>query len=187
MATGVDDIICLGDIISTDRERSDHCVIMLEARNVLCVFGNHDSVLMETAKGAPENNIVSLNTLGYLEHLPLRLERGKLLFTHISPLYDAKQLRSSDNDDARDLMPYLIGSKYKVLFVGHTHQPEIIDSSGSTFIPEVRKPVQLKASAKYIINPGAVDMMKPLQKQTISYGIFDTITGIYTAMDAYGR
>lgn len=125
---GVDEIICLGDIVDLG-PRPQAVVDRLRTRNVRCVRGNHDP--LDEHPGHPmladveawTRTQLDAATLAELASLPERIELElagtRVLCVHGSPRDVNDQLLVSTPDE--QLIAWTSGYEFDVLVCGHTH------------------------------------------------------------------
>jgi predicted phosphodiesterase len=172
---GIDEIICLGDVIGYGPDPSG-CLAILREQQIPCVMGNHDaasfdkdvlSTFSALARIAMEWTITRLNTeeIDFLRTLPYRVERHGLTFVHASPLNPEEFNYLFDIDDASDNFRAF---DTHLCFIGHTHQPAVFceDLIGRKVIRDVRA----------IVNVGSVGQPRD-GNPNAAFGIFDTVTG----------
>jgi predicted phosphodiesterase len=183
--SGINNIICLGDIFNGDQEINDRITFLFKEYNIRSVLGNHDMFrLGDAGLKSWEDMPISEESYNFFKDLPLRVKYKELLFTHICPTFDKIRLSSEDLADLTLSIDFLKKSVFKVCFIGHTHKEFIMDDSGKKIIPELGNVIELDKTRRYIINPGAVDITKPIHDQRICYGVFDYSKWCYTAIDA---
>jgi putative phosphoesterase len=133
---GISQILCAGDIVDRG-SNADDIVRTFQARNIICIGGNHDRTVVanqdrwrETDK--PERlrelgRIVSDETIAYLESLPdtanLIIAGKRILIGHGTPWSDVMTVfpDSRQSTYSRILKEY--GADYDIIILGHTHQP----------------------------------------------------------------
>ncbi len=174
---GIDEVICLGDIIGYGADPSG-CLSVLREHHVPCVMGNHDAAAFDAevlstfgslARIAMEWTISRLQTeeVDYLRSLPYRIERDGLTFVHASPLNPTEFNYLIDIDDAANNFPAF---DTHLCFIGHTHQPAIFceDLIGRTVVRDMRA----------IVNVGSVGQPRD-GNANAAFGVFDTEEGMY--------
>lgn len=122
----------LGDICDSDHpETADLCTGILLANNVAAVKGNNDHALSSNHPGEK----ISGETTGYLSSLPLVAEYGDAILTHSLPFAGTLGLscmiRGMGEAEAA-----LFFNKHpeKILFRGHSHNPEIMLKEGGKMV-----------------------------------------------------
>ncbi|PIV53636.1 MAG: metallophosphoesterase [Elusimicrobia bacterium CG_4_10_14_0_8_um_filter_37_32] len=165
--TGVDKVICLGDIVGYGPNPKE-CVDLVKAiSNVEVVLGNHDAAIIDKtnihsfndyAKEAIRINktLITNTELEYISSLKtINVESG-LLFVHGSP-------RDHINEYLTTLNKLQENTEFfneQICFVGHTHLPLIYAklNSGEYYVdnPENNQEFKLLDDRKYIINTGSV-------------------------------
>ena len=177
-AQGVDDIICLGDVVGYGPNPRE-CADLVRQRCRIVLKGNHDEALVHGAyafnlparqaidwtrsqlKPGMFGGAAMTDRWEFLAGLPIRHEEGSDLFTHGSP-------RDPTNEYilAQDLV-YWPSDKFEQifagferrLFVGHTHMPCIITDR---YITQTSKELDNQhrfpelCDRKVIVNVGSV-------------------------------
>ncbi len=172
---GVDEMVCLGDVVGYGPDPDD-CVNIIRERSKVVLMGNHDYAVLDTdstenfnpvAKQAVfwTQNHLSKDNLEYLRQLPYKFTSDDILFVHSTPNEPEKWDYIFNWDDALEQFEFL---KEKLCFVGHTHIPQI-------FYPDASMPLteNLRKEDKYIINVGSVGQPRDGNCQ-LSFGVFDT-------------
>lgn len=165
---GVDDIICLGDIVGYNANPNE-CIEIIKARNIISVIGNHDSRASGLEEPFNFNNLASEaicwtreqlahENLLFLKNLPKKISfdsnrsiaiHGSINNTdkYISSLADAYENFGFMNDEP---------NKPKVCFFGHTHIPKIYKYAAYKAVVVEGKEIELEDKTQYLINPGGV-------------------------------
>jgi len=165
---GVDQIICLGDIVGYGPNPNE-CLEVIRQNRIVSIAGNHDRAavgLMETvrfndsARRAIEWTGAELTPANrkYLADLPLLLKFPDFQVVHGS-------LRSPLEEyifGLKEALPTTERMSKNLLFVGHTHLP-----------------LCLKERGKEIINPGAVGQPRDGDPRA-SFGIYDSDKNLFT-------
>lgn len=174
---GVDEIICLGDIVGYGANPNE-CVEAVRNAVPHVLLGNHDEAALDLSKTEffnPHARIAAEWTgqtlteenRAYLADLPLTLERNGLYFVHSSPFEPAEwHYILTPSDAAVNFGEFTA----PVCFVGHSHVPEIFCDD-----PWTKEVVRDK---KFIVNVGSVGQPRDGDPR-LSYGIFDTDAWTY--------
>ncbi|MCO4743998.1 MAG: metallophosphoesterase family protein [Proteobacteria bacterium] len=129
-AVGVDETICLGDIVDLGPQPSE-VVAMLRERGIESICGNHDPLdegpdfwlLRDIEKWSDE--ALSPQDRDWLAALPAQVERTvdgvRILGVHGSPRRDTENLFPHTSD--QELREILEGVEADVVVAGHTHLP----------------------------------------------------------------
>jgi putative phosphoesterase len=133
---GISQILCAGDIVDRG-SNADDIVRTFQARNIVCIGGNHDRTVVanqarwrETDK--PERlrelgRIVSDETIAYLESLPdtfsLNIAGKRILIGHGTPWSDVMTVYPDSRQSTYDRILKEYGADYDIIILGHTHQP----------------------------------------------------------------
>lgn len=161
-----DGILCLGDLVdggSADLE----VVNLIREREIPCVRGNHD-----------DSNDLALpwEAQEYLWSLPFTLERGDVLFTHISP-----RKRQNAIIDRYEAWNVFDDCDARLVFVGHAHVAQLYRewSARSAEAKELQiprnTPIPLDPMDRYIACVGAIGYSREAV-QLPQYCIYDRTT-----------
>ena len=162
----VDGLACLGDNIGYGAE-SEAVVKLIRRRHIPCVMGNHELAFVDPSYLYWMNPIarrslilteelISQDTVDYIHRLkPSMIFHGSLCVHGLPPdsitayLFDASEMQ---------LRQIFAAMKYKICFVGHTHELAIIgfDGEGITRTPLCKGLSPLQKDRQYIINVGSV-------------------------------
>jgi len=166
----IDKIICLGDI-AEDQESTNKCIDLLIANNVTSVLGNHDDLILRS--GCANLNKKSLE---YLRESPKKIEINDMVFVHDHPLGEehrgTRKFFCEYIKMACQGKELLTLTPYRLIFVGHTHEPAIISETERKDILESSK-YKLHKKHRYVLNPGPINSTRDCGT-TPCIGIFDT-------------
>jgi predicted phosphodiesterase len=170
---GVDEIICLGDIIGYGPDPLQ-CLDTVIAKCQLTILGNHDQAAIFDPEGFNpvamkaiywtreqlENDTSDLEQADrrwdFLGELPRRHDEGEYLFVHGSPRDPTNEYVFPETVYEQDLLSSLMSRFEKVCFQGHTHIPGVFTESGSFITPEDRDHLIQLNEEKCMINVGSV-------------------------------
>lgn len=178
-------LLCLGDFVGYGPD-PNRCVEILEPRLRSAVVGNHD----QAAVGAREigsfnlyaqeamvwtRGVLSEGVRNYLGALPEYAELPEvegLLLAHGSPRWAAAEYVV----DSKIAKASFLARKFRVAFVGHTHQPAVFVEAkrrvgAHGLLPEV--PLSLVPRHRYIVNVGSVGQPRDGDPRA-AYLLFDT-------------
>lgn len=165
-----DKIVCLGDI-AEDQESTNKCIDLLIQNNVESVLGNHDELILRS--GCTHLNKKSLE---YLRESPKKIEIEDMVFVHDHPLEEEHRgtrrffceyiKLACQGRELLQLTPY------KLIFVGHTHEPAVISEDERTDFLESGK-YALQKDGRYVLNPGPINNPRDCGT-TPCIAIFDT-------------
>lgn len=178
---GVDSIICLGDIIGYGPNPVEVFTSAYTNINHF-VLGNHDAVVCGKMNpnlfNTKARNLIlwtrsqlSNNAIKFLKTLPLTLDGGVFRCSH-----GEFSTPSAFNYviDPTDAMNSWSCTDNKILFVGHTHVPNIF-LLGNSGTPHVVPPqdFELEESKRYLINVGSIGQPHDTDTRAC-YCIYDT-------------
>jgi len=181
---GVDDIVCLGDVVGYNAE-PDKCVSLMMEKGIRCVLGNHDSRVSgiedphdfnPAAKEAiywTRRNI-SKESLAFLKALPRRLTvDGAFLAIHGWVDDTDKYVQSlcdvNTNFDAMEQIPGVS----KLCFFGHTHRSTAYSRNDKTIVQLIGERISIPDGRSYLINPGSVGQPRDMNWRA-SFLIYDS-------------
>lgn len=121
----VDQIVVLGDIVSTGERLEEACRLLAEV-GAIGVWGNHDFGLAKEPT-ADMRRKYSPSALEYLASLKPRLVIDDCLFTHVEPWLDPEVLTDlwyyeGPPDEASTLARIFNAAPQRLLFAGHFHR-----------------------------------------------------------------
>lgn len=190
-AHGVDEILCLGDIVGYNAEPNE-CIALLRARGIFCVAGNHDRIAtgrLDTARCANKvvyalrrtRRALTSASRAFLDGLPLdevrRDEDFVLLHAGVDDI--ERYLRTigdirAEAERFRHRYPGI-----GVCFFGHVHEQCIYEITlAGRVTRHSALPEGLATDRLYFINPGSVDAArKPPAEQGIAQcAVYDVRT-----------
>lgn len=164
---GVDEIVCLGDVIGYYAEPRE-CLEILMRRGIPAIRGNHERMVIgELAPDAKEGAIhvieytrAQLKNEHYVfieeEMKNKRMHGDHFLMVHGSPRHKDEYLLTVDSFVANLKLLGQNHPEVRVCFHGHTHKPSVI--AQGHFVQKVAKDlgVPLQSGKTYLVNPGAV-------------------------------
>jgi predicted phosphodiesterase len=175
-AQGAREILCLGDVIGYGPD-PEECIDLTEEKCRFCLSGNHDyAVLTHAERFNPlaeeavdyTRNVLKPTALSgghkkarwrFLDSQPTRIAEGDILYVHGSPRDDRNEyiLESDITFGMTDKLRQIFEMTPRLLFVGHTHYPGIIDPQLTFRHPDESGAVfELPPEQKAIINVGSV-------------------------------
>ncbi len=171
---GIEDIICLGDVVGYGPQPRE-VMQMVMPRVRVSLMGNHDEAVL---KGAKNFNAWAREAIdwtrdevkvqdgheqarwAYLQRMPLSFQTNGLYFVHGSPRQPTIEyiLREDIYNGNYDKFDEIFASFEKVLFVGHSHTPCIINEDLDYVTPgEIdHNFVYTRDKKKVIVNVGSV-------------------------------
>ncbi len=189
---GVDEILCLGDIVGYNSNPNE-CIRIFRERAIRSVAGNHDvraagikepydfneiarEALFWTRKALTEEN------LSYLKALPERLylKNGKGVAVHGA---------LTDSTDTYILSPWIALRNFEeilsspdlppVCFFGHTHVKVTYQYTKGKVLTLFKDEIDLNPEDLYLINPGSVGQPRD-RNPDASFLVYDTESGRVT-------
>lgn len=161
----VDALICCGDVVGYGA-RPNECVEELRKREIPTIAGNHDHAALlltditnfnEIAKTAVlwTKKVLTEENLDYLRELPLTLRdtANNVFYVHSSPREPGEWHYILTMGEARTNFNYF---NEQICFIGHSHQPFIIENDEGNLACPTRPEVELKDGCRYLINVGSV-------------------------------
>ena len=136
-AEGVEEIICLGDVVGYGPQPVEVLTLMKDRANVT-LMGNHDEALMGdafnfsrhaaavvdwTRQQMPREDEAYAPLWSYLADMELLYERGPDMFVHGSPNDPTQEYLMPNDDLDSDKYDDVFDEFERFLFVGHTHLP----------------------------------------------------------------
>lgn len=159
-STGCQTIYHLGDICdSYYLTETAACIQLLQERRILAIKGNNDHVITQY-HATHENLNMTRAQKEYLNHLPLVREYRNAVFTHSLPFEHKLGLSCMIRPlDEYWTDRFFKGFPGKILFRGHSHDPEIVSGdipqSETNPIP-LNHPINLQHHNPCIITCGAL-------------------------------
>ncbi len=182
---GVDQIVCLGDVVGYNANPNECCDILRE-REIPTICGNHDAVAcgMEEPWGF---NPVALSaamwtretlredTLEWLRSLPDVKKLDEFLLVHGSPTNRNSYLFTWE--DILPHMSYVEEQECRICFFGHTHNPGIFSKDGVYTVDDDSK-FLLGDEKLFFINVGSVGQPRDGDPRA-AFGLMDTESNEY--------
>ena len=161
-----DQIVCLGDLVDGG-PHNEAVIETLRSRAIPCVRGNHDEI-----------NDVELPAAmrSFLLGLPERIVEDNVLYTHTSPRKNQRKI-----NHAVEAWNVFDDTRFRLIFVGHVHEPLIFGMRSSAFGEAAKhsfqynEPFALSAEDRYIISVGAIGYGRD-QVGKVRYAIYDRNT-----------
>jgi predicted phosphodiesterase len=174
----ISEIICLGDIVGYGPNPQECLDIIKDFK--LVIMGNHDEAVFKTAllfRDKPREaidwtrQILKPHWLSpplvkkrwqFIESLPLTHQENNILYVHGSPRNPTVEyILKSDTDitrhDNRDKLDDIFNMIPQICFIGHTHEPGIINQDYKFLTPtEINNTYSIKRNEKIIVNVGSV-------------------------------
>ena len=191
---GAEEILCLGDIIGYGPD-PEECIDLIEKKCRFCLSGNHDyAVLTHAERFNPlaeeavdyTRSVLKPAALSsgrkkarwrFLELLPTRITEGDLFYVHGSPRDDRNEyiLESDILFGMADKIRQIFELTPRLLFVGHTHYPGVIDPQVTFRHPDENTAVfDLPPGEKAIVNVGSVGQPRDRDPRTSFVVVTDT-------------
>ena len=198
----VEDIVCLGDLVGYGPE-PEACIDLVEERCRFCLSGNHDyAVLTHAVRFNPlaEEAVEYTREVlrpgmfsgsrkrerwSFLETCPTRVEEEDVLYVHGSPRDDRNEyiLESDITFGNIEKIRGIFEITSRLLFVGHTHVPGIIEPDFEFRHPEDNDArFDLDPDKKYLINVGSVGQPRDGDNRAC-YVLFDGEAVVYRRVE----
>lgn len=183
---GVDDVLCLGDIIGYGPD-PEKCIELVRDRASVILAGNHDhapiglvnvTYFNTYAKQAVEWTAakISKEAREFLEGCPLIHEYERFTIVHSTPSNPSAWEYILSIDDAVENFPFI---NTRCCFIGHSHVPVIISKTADEQIQVQRlSRFVFQEQCKYIVNIGSVGQPRDLDPRA-AFAIFDDETFQY--------
>lgn len=184
-ATGVDQIVCLGDVVGYNASPNE-CIEKIRAREIPTICGNHDAVACGIEDPWGFNPIalsaalwtreaLSPDNLQWLRDLP-----DTRRFDHFLAVHGAITDRDCYLFTWEDVVPqlaYLEKEGFSLCFFGHTHSPGIFSSDGMYSVDDDSR-FAIGSGKSFFINPGSVGQPRDGNPKA-AYGLLNTETNEY--------
>lgn len=183
---GIDDLLCLGDVIGYGPD-PEACLELVQERASVILAGNHDHAplgLVDTsyfnpyAKRAVEWTAAKLSdsAKAFLKSCPLKYERDEFMIVHSTPANPAAWDYILSIDDAAANFPFVKG---RVCFIGHSHVPLVVVRAKDQSIRVFRNThITFEKENTYISNIGSVGQPRDLDPRA-AFATYDTATCEY--------
>jgi len=158
-----DQLVCCGDVVGYGAFPNE-CCQMLRERAIPTIVGNHDhaalgltdiSYFNEIAKAAIKwtRNELKPDNAAWLRDLGFTTDYGDLFFVHSSPEAPRDWKYVLTMGEARLNFRHF---EQRACFIGHSHQPFIIEFHEDNLFCSVRPEIDMKRDRRYLINVGSV-------------------------------
>ncbi len=187
---GINEIICLGDIIGYGPDPVK-CLDCVMENCQMTILGNHDQAAIFDPEGFNPialkaiywtRDQLELNIGGveknnqrwdFIGELPRRHDEGEVLFVHGSPRDPTNEYVFPEHIYESERMEMLMRRFEKYCFQGHTHIPGIFTESGKFLQPENINHLCPLGDEKLMINIGSVGQPRD-ENRRACYVILDT-------------
>lgn len=182
-ANDIATIVCLGDMVGYGPE-PEAVVNFIIKKKIVSVMGNHELALLEETHLYPMSDdarasilitreLISSNTLTFIEQLPRSYILEDLLFVHGMPPDSATTYLNWVSDG--EIVDRMKAVPQRIIFVGHTHRPICysFDDIDLDIIFPQEGITQLGRDTQYIINVGSVGQPRDGNVKA-KYVIYDT-------------
>lgn len=190
---GVDQIICLGDIVGYGPD-PEACIDLVMERCAVCLCGNHDYAVLYGARdfnpvaeeaveyhqerllprsGASEDK---LRRWDFLRGLMARYETEDALYVHGSPRNPIHEyiLESDVRWGLERKLREAFEKTKRICFIGHTHRPGVVTEHLEFVAPETNDNRYELADLKAIINVGSVGQPRDLDPRACYVTVDET-------------
>lgn len=161
----VDRIVCCGDLVGYGAHPNE-VIDLIRSENIPIIAGNHDhaallmtdiSYFNQVAKEAVlwTKKVLTEENAQFLREAPLSIQdkENGIYYVHASPKDPGDWNYIITMGDARMNFHYF---DEKVCFVGHSHQPFIIENNDGSLHCSTRPDIEVKDNARYLVNVGSV-------------------------------
>ncbi len=181
----VDRYMCLGDIVGYGANPNECIALIRSLPRINVILGNHDAAALWSASPYSMNkdataailwtmDQLTQNNAGFLKNLRPTLKMGNMLFSHANP-YNPLAWRYVV--ERKYAVRSFSGTREKLLFVGHSHEPLVITRDNyfkiSFRTPEENEVAHVDAVKRQIINCGSIGQPRDRNPKA-SYLIYDT-------------
>jgi diadenosine tetraphosphatase ApaH/serine/threonine PP2A family protein phosphatase len=157
-------MVCCGDVVGYGAFPNE-CADLLRAHDIPTLVGNHDYAALGLTDIRFFNDIarnaviwtqerLSDENRAWLHDLPFTLcPNGEFYFTHASPVQPEQWGYVLTFGDVRAAFERF---EQRICFIGHSHQPAIVEKDGTDLQSPEGIDVPLRAGCRYLINVGSV-------------------------------
>jgi predicted phosphodiesterase len=181
-ASGVDEVVCLGDVVGYNANPNECCDIIRE-REIPTILGNHDSVACGREEPWGFNPValaaamwtrehLNEDNLNWLRSLPDALNFGDFMIVHGAPGNHNTYIFTWE--DILVHIPFMEEQQCRICLMGHTHSPAIFSTDGVYSLDEDNK-FALGKEKVFFINAGSVGQPRDGNPQA-AFGFLDTET-----------
>jgi predicted phosphodiesterase len=169
---GVDDIVCLGDIVGYGAD-PNKCVELVRERCSFILKGNHDAAAVDLSEAetftvnarlsaAWTHKVLAKENMDFLDALPYQQTKEEAFFVHATPCVPQEWDYILTEYDAKAAFRCFEKS---LCFIGHTHSPVIFGEQG--------KAKHIEENNRFIVNVGSVGQPRDSNPK-LSFGMFDS-------------
>lgn len=180
---GVDQIVCLGDIVGYGPNPNE-CIDLLRRRRCTAIMGNHDEAIVDPSADESFNDLaraaiewtrhaLTPENTAYLAALPDSIEFDDFAIIHGAPGYRFAYL--VDAAGAAEAFRHVMRP---LTFVGHTHVAEVYLQNAARRTFHERLPnggrIAIEPEFRYIVNPGSVGQPRDYNPLA-SFAVYDQV------------
>jgi len=183
-ALNVEQYVCLGDIVGYGPDPAAILELVTSLPNVVVIRGNHEEALFGAYYKGLRQHIqqtidwtkqqLSEAQLNYLQALPYQQNVQGMTMVHATADRPEKWGYLYNIELARKCMS---ASDTKLIFVGHTHQPQVFYETPSKEIkcltPQAGVKIPVYQQGRYVINVGSVGQPRD-DNNAASFVVYDT-------------
>lgn len=158
-----DKVFFVGDLVGYGANPSE-CIRLAREKFDVLIAGNHDYVASgaqrcENFNPQAEHAVnwtserLSFEEKNFLASLPLIYEKNDICLVHASLPRPEEWRYLFDLNEVENTAKYASG---RLVFVGHSHIPMILEISGEIIKRKINPEQQLKKDVRYIINVGSI-------------------------------
>jgi len=190
----LDRLFCLGDSIGYGPNPNECLELLRSVENLVVLLGNHEWAALNLDMAKCVMNPIAYSAIlwtvkrltsenwDYIRNLPLEAEFDHCCFFHASAHYPEnwEYVRPGDCLAIRLCLEF---SPQRIVFVGHTHQPTLLDSGCASVVPRSLFSdgtiYQDPGLFRLIVNPGSIGQPRG-ELRTPCFVIYDSETRTIT-------
>ncbi|MBI5197020.1 MAG: metallophosphoesterase family protein [Nitrospirae bacterium] len=182
---GVDQILCLGDIVGYNAEPNE-CIEILKQRGIEAIAGNHDLIAIGRLRADRCANKViyalrrtrrrlSPPSRSYLAALPASRVYGNVFALIHGGVDDVEYYMRTVSDIRLHAARFRARfSGIGICFFGHIHEQKIYEITGAEVTELFRPPESFSNERLYFVNPGSADAARKSGERKAQCAVFDT-------------
>jgi predicted phosphodiesterase len=171
-------VVCLGDIVGYGPNPVECIEIVQSLTDTICL-GNHDYAISNTDLDYQMNwqaleairwtrTVLSKESKNAIKRFQVQIEEDNVLYVHASP---DNPMAWKYIDNARNAHLSMVGMKYPLCFVGHSHIPRVYTDYE---LQRDGKKAILSKEGKSIVNAGSIGQPRD-GSPLLSFAVFDDV------------